>query len=268
MPLSVDLGPRLAVGGTAELFAWQDNRVVKLYWEGASIEAAEREAARTRAARAAGAPAPDVFDLVCVEERPGVVFERLDGALMLDVLGQQPNRVDELARQLADLQADLHQRESDDLPPLREHVLRRVHLGALPARVKPIVVEALDDLPDEHVLCHGDLHPGNVILTRDGARVIDWFDATAGSPAADLARTCVLLQYARLNSSAQTSAFAPVRQRFVEVFLEHYHRRSPSVAQDLSKWFTPIAAARTAEPILGHERTTLLRVIDTLLGSA
>lgn len=263
-----DLGNRIAAGGTAELFAWESGKVVKLYWEGASKDAAEREAERTRIAFTAGAPAPEVFDVVQIDERPGIVFERLDGPSMLELITRHPDRADDLAAQLAVLQAALHRLPGKGLPPLREHVLRRLHLGNLPARIKPEVFDAIHQLPEESALCHGDLHPGNAIMTDGGARLIDWFDAASGTPAADLARTCLLLQYARLNSAAQTAAFAPHRQRFLEVFLERYRAELPQPANALSHWFVPIAAARTAEPILGQERTTLLRVLETMLGAA
>lgn len=262
------LGSRLAAGGTAELFAWEGDRVIKLYWEGATRDAAEREAARTRAARAAGAPAPDVLDVVNVHGRPGVVFEKLEGPLLLDALSSEPQRLEEFAAQLAELQATLHQLRCEGLPPQREHMMRRVHLGPLPARVKPGVVDLLRTLPDQRMICHGDLHPGNVIITADGARLIDWFDATAGCPAADLARTCLLLRYARLTTGSQRAAFEPLRQQFVDVFLQCYRRILPEPAEVLSEWMPPVAAARIAEPISGQERTALLRMIETLLAAA
>ncbi len=43
------------------------------------------------------------------------------------------------------------------------------------------------------VLCHGDLHPSNVILTDDGPMIVDWFDACRGEPVAEVARTSLLL---------------------------------------------------------------------------
>ena len=42
-------------------------------------------------------------------------------------------------------------------------------------------------------LCHGDLHPSNVILTRDGPVIVDWFDASRGDPVADVARSSLML---------------------------------------------------------------------------
>ncbi|AGL19658.1 aminoglycoside phosphotransferase [Actinoplanes sp. N902-109] len=57
-------------------------------------------------------------------------------------------------------------------------------LADLPARLAAL---AACGLPD--TLVHGDLHPGNVRETPDGARVIlDWGDATVGHPAFDILR--------------------------------------------------------------------------------
>jgi aminoglycoside phosphotransferase (APT) family kinase protein len=264
-----DLGPRLAAGGTAELYAWQDDRILKLYWRGAALDAAEREAERARAAHAAGAASPAVYDVVTIEQRAGVVFERVHGPSMLEVLGDEPERAESLAQQLAQLQADFHGRRPLSLPPLREHLIRRVNLGPLPARHKPPVLTMLREFPDGEALCHGDLHPGNVLMTGGGARAIDWFDATAGNPAADFARTALLLQYGRLGGAGERQrTLEALRARFLAAYLECYEQLRPRTAQDLQQWFLPVAAARIAEPISGQERVTLLRVIDTLLAEA
>ena len=39
----------------------------------------------------------------------------------------------------------------------------------------------LDTLPDGQRFCHGDYHPGNVILTKAGPIVIDWMTAPAAA---------------------------------------------------------------------------------------
>ena len=177
--------------------------------------------------------------------------------------------MERLAQQLAALHVDMHRQQANGLPPQSEHLIRRINLGPLPARNKPPVLAATRSLAPGHALCHGDLHPGNVIMTQDGARIIDWFDATAGNPSADLARTCVLLQYGRLSGTTDAPALhttEALRGQFLDAYLEHYRRLSPDAAAGLSEWFLPVAAARIAEPIPAQERTTLLRVIDSLLG--
>jgi aminoglycoside phosphotransferase (APT) family kinase protein len=265
------LGPRLATGGTAELFGWDNGRVLKLYWQGAAVEAAEREAERTRAAYAAGAPAPRVFDVIMVEDRPGVVFERVEGPSMLQAVGDDPGKAELFAQQLATLHAELHAHAGAGLPPQREHLLRRINLGPLPARNKPLVLAAMRRLAGGEALCHGDFHPGNVIMTPGGPRIIDWFDATAGNPGADFARTCLLLQYSRLPGTANASArrvMEALRERFLDAYIERYRALRPATAEVLVEWFLPVAGARVAEPIPAQERTTLLRVVDSLVPQA
>ena len=57
-----------------------------------------------------------------------------------------------------------------------------------------MALEALNGLPDGDRLCHGDFHPGNCIIGDDGMRVIDWPNAYAGDPDADVARTLLTLR--------------------------------------------------------------------------
>jgi thiamine kinase-like enzyme len=51
----------------------------------------------------------------------------------------------------------------------------------------------IDRLPPGHGLCHGDLHHGNVIITADGPRLIDWTCSIRAPAAFDLAWSHILL---------------------------------------------------------------------------
>jgi hypothetical protein len=55
------------------------------------------------------------------------------------------------------------------------------HTAALSDDLKNKVFLMLEALPDRQNLCHGDYHPGNVLITRRGPLVIDWMTACAGS---------------------------------------------------------------------------------------
>ena len=48
----------------------------------------------------------------------------------------------------------------------------------------------------DHIkVCHGDFHPSNVIVDKDGRlHVIDWSHATQGNGSADAARTFLLFK--------------------------------------------------------------------------
>jgi aminoglycoside phosphotransferase (APT) family kinase protein len=260
------LGPKLAAGGTAELYAYDEGQVLKLYWHGAALDAAEREAQRAAAARRAGAPCPAVHDVVVIDERPGVVFERIDGRSMLERLAAEPTDHERLAQQLAELHAAIHERGGIELPSQREHLLRRITLGPLPARLKGPALEAARKLAHAGTLCHGDFHPGNVLLSQRGPCVIDWFDATLGDPAGDLARTSLIIQYGR--PGAEPGPPEALRTAFLDAYLAHYARLRKATFDALPHWLLLVAAARVAEPIGAGERNALLRLIESLLVAA
>ncbi|MFC2013409.1 phosphotransferase family protein [Chloroflexota bacterium] len=70
----------------------------------------------------------------------------------------------------------------------------------MPSRVKEVVLEALEQLPDGSAVCHGDFHPRNIIISSRGPVIIDWANATQGNPLADVA--WILL-------ASQTAAWQP-----------------------------------------------------------
>ena len=73
------LGEKLGEGGSSDVHDWAPGQVVKLFKAGISQLLSRHEAQMTRAALAAGAPAPEVFDEVALEGRFGIVLTRLDG---------------------------------------------------------------------------------------------------------------------------------------------------------------------------------------------
>jgi aminoglycoside phosphotransferase (APT) family kinase protein len=66
--------------------------------------------------------------------------------------------------------------------------------GGIPDDIRTFGKRLLAELPRGDRLCHGDFHPGNVIRTATGARVIDLANAVAGDPAADHAVTRTILR--------------------------------------------------------------------------
>jgi len=83
-------------GRTAEILAWDEGRVLRLFREGRSRAYAQRESDVACAIHEAGIPSPAVFradsrdGLVKVDDRFGFVMERIDGSTMLRVLLMKP----------------------------------------------------------------------------------------------------------------------------------------------------------------------------------
>jgi Ser/Thr protein kinase RdoA (MazF antagonist) len=65
--------------------------------------------------------------------------------------------------------------------------------GKLPEHVTAGVRTVLERLSPGSELCHGDLHPDNVIMTAQGPRLVDWTGAVCAPAAYDLAVSHILL---------------------------------------------------------------------------
>lgn len=151
----------IARGRDADVFALDASRVVRRYRHGG--QSTEHEARLMAHLAACGYPVPEVYEAT----GPEMVLERLTGPTMLEELGRRPWQVRHLGRMLGGLHDRLH---------------------ALPA---PAWLPARFGTGGDDRVLHLDLHPGNVVLTGRGPVVIDWSNARAGDPAADLAMTLV-----------------------------------------------------------------------------
>jgi phosphotransferase family enzyme len=72
------LGRPLAEALTAEVYGWDETRIVKLVRSGGSLDQAEYEARITRAVHAAGVPVPAVGHVVELDGRHGLLSERVE----------------------------------------------------------------------------------------------------------------------------------------------------------------------------------------------
>ena len=109
-------------------------------------------------------------------------------------MGTRPWRVIRLARQFAELHAAIHRHSAEGLPSMKSSLAEALgQLQDFPPALISGLSERLDTLPDSHMLIHLDYNPDQVMLTASSAVVIDWMNAMAGDPAADVAYTFLLL---------------------------------------------------------------------------
>ncbi len=138
----------------------------------------------------------------------------------------------------------------------------------MPAEMKRRALDALDELPAGEIICHGDFHPGNVLLSDRGPILIDWTGATRGDPTADFARTRLMLQVGELPPGvpAAIRALAAVGRRTLWKLYERNYRRASSIRLDLvDRWTIVVAANRLTEAV-ESERSALLGTVHKLAG--
>jgi aminoglycoside phosphotransferase (APT) family kinase protein len=253
-------GARLiGAGREAQVFAWGDGRVLRLARDPAGAERVDDEAAALSAAARAGAPVPRPYERLDVDGLPGLVMERLDGDDLLARVQRRPWRARAVGRALGRIHARLHDVAAPEgVPSLRRRLAEALGSPLVPADVRPGAERQRAALPDGDRLCHGDFHPGNVI----GSRVIDWTGASAGDPAADVARTCVLVAVAEPPGERpqwRRWLEGSFRLQLLDAYLRAYRRAHGLDLARVERWLPPVAAARLAEGI-DPERDATMRL--------
>lgn len=250
-------GPAIGVGREAEVYGFGDAAVLKLYRPG--FGGHRTEAAALRALDGQGI-APRLVDVVERGGRTGLVVERVPGSDMLAQLQRRPWHVLAAARSLAATQLAVHAVPAPaGLADLREVMAARICDAGLPHQLLGFVSRILDGLPDGDRLCHGDYHPGNVMLAGDRTAVIDWGAAARGPPEADHARTLLLLRWTDPlpdTPLASRAVIATGRRLLASAYARAYRRGSAALRQTES-WLTVQLAARLSEGITA-ERDMLL----------
>ena len=236
-------------------------------WGPASQYHAYAEAEFTRLAHAAGARHPPSTRPCGWQDGRAPCAERLHGPTMLSALIAQPWRVNALARQMAGVHAQLHRCSGAGLPAqsdrLRELAQWIEAQSDFAPALKTTLVRVVSALPDGNRICHGDLHPDNVLLSEHGPRVIDWTNAWCGHPLADVARTSIILRLgAPPPGWARRVFIALFRRLFHALYRRHYFRSQTDYARpELHAWELPLAVSRLAEAVTA-ERTALLKFIE------
>ncbi|MFD7023779.1 phosphotransferase [Promicromonospora sukumoe] len=266
-PNGVGIGPRIGVGREAEVYAWGPDAVVKLYRSGFD---GHHNEALALAGLAGYRVAPALVDVVTRDGRPGLVLERVAGADMLDVLRRRPWQVRALARTLAETHLAVHEVLGPaDLPDVRQVLAARIDDATLSRELRGFALRLLDGLPSGDRLCHGDYHPGNVMVGGDRVSVIDWPNAARGVPEADHARAILLLQWADPLPAApyvgrrggpglaRRGLIAAGRSMLTRGYALTYADGAPGELHDLESWLVVHAAARLSEGVAA-ERARLL----------
>lgn len=270
--MNIKLGNKIAEGGCSNIYEWGEQQLVKVAKPNTHVDAMRREFENNQLAWQAGLPVANAYEFLEVNERPAIIYERINGETLMERFTKRALDVDNsnmgLMRCdfqiLARLLSDIHQTEITYAPSEQKNYLKHCiqSVNYLTESEKQAVIAKLEALPSKGLLCHGDPNPGNVIVKADGsAVVIDWMDATIGNPAADLAEFIVMIRYAILPPvfpSEFTSFFDSIREAIIEIVMDEYTRLTGVTLDEIEPWLVPIAARKLCADAISDEEKQLL----------
>lgn len=256
---------RIGQGRTAEVFEQPENRILKLYRPDFPEDAVQHEFQTSSLAYSMGVRTPKPYEQIRVEDRKGVVFQRIRGKSLLALIVKKPWTVRRQAGLLARLHADLHTYPAGEIGRKQKAVLRQ-YISAAPLLTeeeKKQVLAHLESLPEEEKLCHGDFHPDNVLYDGD-CWIVDWMTGMSGNPAGDAARSVVILGAGTLPDGTPRlirSAVQRLRGRLKKSYVEEYLKVSGIPYPEIEQWIMPVAAARLVEWLPPAEKDQLAAIV-------
>lgn len=247
---------KLGEGREAEVFAWEDGRILRLLRDPGAIELNQAQALALRAIKGAGGPAPKVYGIVTVDGRPGLIMERIKGPSLLGQLAGRPWAIRKAARLMATLHLQVHAIAAPaETLSVHEKLGSQMQSKRVPEDLSGPGLSLLGGLPTGDRVCHGDFHPDNIMVSDERAVVIDWTNVAKGDPHADVARTLVLGRWGIPPDAPLTLRLLAKggRHLLLREYLSTYQRSSPLDSALLNRWELVCSIARLAEAIPGEE---------------
>ncbi|PQZ53232.1 aminoglycoside phosphotransferase [Bacillus sp. MYb209] len=231
----MNLDEPIAKGNTAKIYLYE-NKIIKLFEEYLPDTESINEAKKQKYAYSCGLPVPNVFEVTKVQDRQAIIMEYVKGDSIGNLLLNNLNEAEYYISICVNEQKKIHAIcvNTDEIESMRQKLERQIKsVHKLDENQKKNVLKQLDSIIFEPRLCHGDLHPFNLILSNDNVKIIDWVDASSGDIRADVFRTYLLY--------SQNSV------ELAEMYLHVYCKNTGLSRDEIFQWAPIISAARLAE---------------------
>ena len=261
----MEKGVLIGKGMTAEVYEWEQDKIIKLYFKWFQEKWIKYEEEIGYAINRSGIPSPAVYGMVDEDERKGIIYQRITGISMLKLIESKPWKIMQYGCKMARLHKNIHDFHVDKLPFQKERLEVYINESTqiLGERTEKII-KYLKSLPEGDCVCHGDFHPDNILISSKEATVIDWFNAYSGNPLGDVARTFLIIRSPFMpkgTSNVLIKLSRIIKHLIYYAYIKEYIKIAKVDIKDIHAWILPMAAARLRDKIPGEEKW-LLDVID------
>lgn len=207
---------KLAEGSTAEIFQLENNRILKLFKSGYSKDAMLHEYHNHKVVSGLLESAPKLYEIVEENGRFGYIMEKINGINLAELLLNEQAFTDAMEQFVS-----LHKEWNKEASP--EVISYKDWMKAVVADKEgnTELLEKISHLPNGNILCHGDFHPYNILVTENNRLiVIDFANVCRGPKEYDIARTYFLMEEAGAKRLAE--AYLEMMKVSFEEIKEYY----------------------------------------------
>lgn len=236
-------GEIVGVGNTATVYEWENAKVVKLFHEGYPYQAAIREFENAMVVNDMDFPKPKAYEFITYEGKHGIVYDKVVGERLLDWTLRTGN-LQECAILMARAHKAILKHDIRNVPDYKDFLIYHIKKASITKEERLNALHLIDQLEDGTTLCHGDFHPGNVMLYQDSVSVIDFMNVCRGNRLYDIARTVYLIEYTPVPSGVEN----PEEIKNLKNILSRLYLEQMNLTQDRIKdYLYAISVARKGE---------------------
>ncbi len=240
----------IAVRNTKTVYR-DGEKCIKVFNENYSKADVLNEALNQARIEETGLNIPKILEVSMIDGKWAIISEFIEGKTLAELMEENSDKTDEYIELLVDIQLDIQAKTCPLLNKLKDKMNRKISETQLDATTRYELHTRLEGMPKHKKVCHGDLNPSNIIISKDGTPyIIDWSHATQGNASADAARTYLLFC---LNGDEEVA----------KTYLELFCKKSNTARQYVQKWM-PIVAASQSVKGNEKEKEFLLSWVDVV----
>ena len=213
------------------------DKLIKVY-QSASYEYVEQAYLRQKFAYDSGVPVPAVFGIKKINKtETALEMEYLNGKPLTHMYeGKGDEMMNKAVMIMIKLQCRMYAVDAGGLPNLTNMYIDEItSTPYLAPQLKETLLDYMKKLDKNKTnLCHGDIHPYNIMYNDDKYWIIDWEDAGKGDPAAD---ACMQYFYS-IRWGAKNN------NRTYEQYLQLFCEESRIPQEDILAWLPVIAGVQ------------------------
>lgn len=247
-----------------DLFEYGDDYYLKLYESTISKKWIEDEFYKSNYVNSIYEKCIPAKEVIELEGRVGLLYPRVQGETFLHLFESNKMNIEIEIEKFAAIHADIHNIKCyellDQVHYFKGQIKKCEHVTE---EEKDLLMALLRELPEEDMLCHGNFHLNNVVLTGSGYKVLDLAHAYKGHPMSDVAKACIIMDVPRSLEGATTilhEELVKLKHRVLLLYIENY-KKYGVYDEALCGQFYKLAALDRLNENHEHEREWLLHII-------
>ncbi len=164
----MEKGEVIGSGRAAEVIYWGNNRVLKLFYKNFPSNIIDYEFKVNTLIEKVFPNCTKTFEKIEENGRIGILYECIEGITLTEFMWKKIKNVSKGLRMLAEIHVDMHKYEIKDIYSQKDILKFAIHqTNLLDHDQKKEIIKYIEKLPDGNTICHRDLHPENIIFSKN-----------------------------------------------------------------------------------------------------